>query len=156
MKTIVYYIIIMLFISLNTVGAQTAIDNPKPKTEEGREVFAVITKWADAVRSRDMKALDSLFEEGLIITTADGKTRGKKEELELLKPNPEIRTVSIRNEDVKVRVFGEAAVATGLNKMQLVNAGKDVNLAFRYTAVFVKKEGRWQLAALHTARMQPQ
>lgn len=55
-----------------------AVAEGVPVTKEGREVFAAITKWADAVRSRDMKALDSLFEEDLIITNFDGTTRGKK------------------------------------------------------------------------------
>ena len=125
-------------------------------TRDGREVFAVITKWADAVRSRDMKTLDSLFAEDLIITNFDGTTRGKKEELEILKPDAKVKTISIKNDDVKVRVFGTAAVATALTKMHFVINEKDVHTAFRYTAVFVKQDGRWQLAALHTARMQPQ
>ncbi len=144
---------ITLLMMLSICGlAQTQPATTDINNKDGREIFAVITKWADAVRDRDTKALDNLFEEDLIITTADGRTRGKKEELEILKPNPAIRTVSIKNEDVKVRVFGNAAVATGLNKMHLVNAGKDVKTAFRYTAVFVKLEGRWQLVALQTAR----
>jgi len=120
-------------------------------TRDGREVFAVITKWADAVRSRDMKTLDSLFAEDLIITNFDGTTRGKKEELEILKPDAKVKTISIKNDDVKVRVFGTAAVATALTKMHFVINGKDVHTAFRYTAVFVKQDGRWQLVALQTA-----
>ncbi|MDQ3219373.1 MAG: nuclear transport factor 2 family protein [Acidobacteriota bacterium] len=121
-------------------------------TRDGREVFAMITKWADAVRSRDMKTLNSLFAEDLIITNFDGTTRGKKEELEILKPDAKVKTVSIKNDDVKVRVFGTAAVATALTKMHFVINEKDVHTAFRYTAVFVKQDGRWQLVALQTVR----
>lgn len=130
--------------------SQTETENAR--TKAGREVFAVVTKWADAVRSRDLKALDNLFEENLIVTTFDGKTHGKKEELEALKPNAAVKTVSIKNEDMKVRVFGIAAVVTALTKMHFVISEKDVYTDFRYTAVFVKQDGRWQLAALQTAR----
>jgi len=112
----------------------------------------VITKWADAVRSRDTKALDSLFAEDLIITSFDGTTRGKKEELEILKPEEKVKTVSIKNDDVRVRVFGTAAVVTALTKMHFEINEKDVYMALRYTAVFAKHDGRWQLVALQTAR----
>ncbi len=80
------------------------------------------------------------------------KLTGKKEELEALKPSAAVKTVSIRNEDLKVRVFGNAAVVTALTKMQFVIKEKDVYTDCRYTAVFVKQEGRWQLAALQSAR----
>ncbi len=132
-----------------------AVAEGVPATKESHEVFATISKWADAVRDRDTKALDALFEEGLIITTADGKTRGRAEELELFKPNPQIKTRMIKNEDVKVRVFGQTAVATGLNRMDMLNGDREVRTAFRYTAVFLNKYRRWQLVALHTGPAGP-
>lgn len=149
MKKIVFALFLTAVLAIPCLSQTVAED--VQVTKEGREVFATIAKWADAVKNRNAKELDSLFEENLIITTADGQTRGKKEELEILKPNPEMRTVSVKNDDVKVRIFGQTAVATGLNRMHFVNAGKDVRIAFRYTAVFVNKDGRWQLVALHTA-----
>lgn len=63
-----------------------------------------------------------------------------------------MRTLSIKNEDVKVRIFGTAAVVTALVKMHFVKSEKAIPMSFRYTAVFVNKDGRWQLAALQTAR----
>lgn len=131
--------------------SQTVADEVQV-TKEGREVFATIAKWADAVKSRNAKDLDALFAEDLIITSYDGKTRGKAEELEILKPNPNVRTVSIKNEDVKVRVFGSVALVTALSKMHFLINEKDVHSAFRYTAVFVKENEKWRLAALQTAR----
>ncbi len=125
-----------------------------PVPKEGHEIFATITKWADAVRRRDTKALESIFEEGLIVSTFDGKTRGRAEELEILKPGGDLKTVSVNNEDVKVRFFENTAVVTALTRMKFLIGEKESQTAFRYTAVFVKKDGRWQLAALHTARPQ--
>ncbi len=144
------FIVAGLIIAAFAVAGLSQTENAE--TKEGREVFVVITKWADAVRSRDTKALDSLFAEDLIITSFDGTTRGKKEELEILKPEEKVKTVSIKNDDVKVRVFGTAAVVTALTKMHFVINEKDVYMALRYTAVFAKHDGRWQLVALQTAR----
>jgi ketosteroid isomerase-like protein len=36
--------------------------------------------------------------------------------------------------------------------MHFVISGKDVPVALRYTAVFAKDNGRWQMVALQTAR----
>ncbi len=139
-----------LFIFSNVVFAQAPV-TPEQKKVAG-EVAETLAKWTDAVRDRDMKALDELFAEELFITTFDGKTRGKKEELEVLKPNPNVRTVSIVNEDVGVKVYGDVAVVTALTKMQFVINEKETPVAMRYTAVFVKRDGRWQMTALQTAR----
>jgi len=142
-----FFAVLLLALSAIPCISQTVAEGV-PASQEGREIFTTIAKWADAVRDRDIKALDSLFEEDLIVTTGDGRTHGKKEELESMKPVANLRTVSIKNDDIKVRIFGQAAVATALNGMHLVIAGKDVRMSFRYTAVFVNKDGRWQLAAL--------
>ncbi len=121
-------------------------------TGVAKEVFATIAKWGEAVRARNTKTLDEIFEENVVITTYDGKTRGKLAELELLKPDPKIRTLSVKNEDIKVRIFGNAAVATGECRINYVSSEKLMNTAFRYTATFTKEEGRWQIVALHTSR----
>lgn len=151
MKSIIFSAALLLILVASGIS-QTTAESTGVSTQSGKEVFATITRWADAVRDRDMKALDNLFEEDLIVTAFDGSTRGKKEELEILKPNADVKTVSIKNEDVKVRVFGSTAIATALTKMHFVIGEKDVHTTFRYTAVFVKKDGRWQLAALQTAK----
>ena len=69
----------------------------KPKTAE-QEVRAVITKWADAVKRRDIATLDRMFANDLFITDTSGATRGKEEEPEILKPSPTTRTMSVTNE----------------------------------------------------------
>ncbi len=120
------------------------------------EVMATLAVWADAVRDRDTKALEQLFADDMVITAFDGSVRGKKEELEVLKPNPNLRTTSVANEDVGLKIFGEVAVVTALTKMEFVVPVVETKmqpLAMRYTAVFVKRDGRWQIVALQTTRL---
>jgi len=143
---------IILFVFSLAVAAQGKSKKSGADAEKEIEIMGVIAHWADAVRDRDLKTLDMLLSEDLIITTYDGKTRGKKEEIEALKPNPAVVTVSVTNEDIGIKIFGNVAVVTALTKMRFTVSGKDVPLALRYTAVFAKQEGRWQMAALQTAR----
>lgn len=140
---------IFLALGIFVLYSVSAFGQTDDKTANGREVIETVSKWADAVRSRDAKALDAIFEEFMIVTAADGSVRGKADEIALLTTNPQFRPKSIRNDDIKVRVFDDTAVATAINRTTLAARNRESSLAFRYTAVFVRKEGRWQLVALH-------
>ena len=138
------FILSILLLCSSFVSAQS-------KSE--KEVRQAVQQWADSILNRDASALDRILHADLIVTTFDGKTRGKAEELTVVKPNPEVKTVSVENEDLRVKIYGKTAVVTALTKMKFVISGRDVNTAMRYTAVFVKQNGRWQIVALQTARV---
>lgn len=127
---------------------------PKPKTAE-QEVRLVIKQWADAVRQRDMSALGRIFSDDLFITDNTGATRGKKEELDVLRPSPTTRTVKVENENVKVRTYprSNVAVVNAIVRMVFRTNGRDTPVAMRYTSVWEKRSGRWQLTVLQTARL---
>ena len=42
---------------------------------------------------------------------------------------------------------GKTAIVTGRFKAEIIGEGKNYSFAERYTAVFVKRGGRWQLVA---------
>jgi uncharacterized protein (TIGR02246 family) len=122
------------------------------------EVRAAIEKWADAVKDRDQKALDSLFADDLFITDTNGGTRGKKEELQVLKPSETMKTLSVTNENIAVRIYDKSktAIVTAVVKMIFEISGKQSSMAMRYTSVWEKRKGNWQIVVLQTARIAPQ
>jgi len=138
-------------ISISTLAQGNAKKNGAD-SQKGIEIMGVIAKWADAVRDRDMKVLDHLFAEDLIITTYEGTVRGKKEELEALTAFRDATLRSVVNEDVGIKLYTNIAVVTALTKMTFVMVGKENVVALRYTSVFAKLDGRWQMVALQTAR----
>lgn len=143
---------LVICFTLVLVFSARAASQTQKKNGAEQEIRTTVHKWAEAVVGRDMVFLEKLFADDLFITTYDGKTRGKAEELAILKPSPDVKTVSVVNEDLRVKVYGKTAVVTATTKMHFVIAGRDVHTALRYTAVFVKKQDRWQMAALQTAR----
>ena len=149
MRKIIFLVLVVVALP---IGAWAQAAGYSSETGVAKEVFATIAKWGEAVRARNTKTLEDIFEENAVITTFDGKTRGKTQEIELLKPRPDFRGISVKNEDIKVRVFGNAAVATAECRMAYVSGDKLMNTVFRYTASFVKEDGRWQIVALHTSR----
>lgn len=120
-----------------------------------REVSDTVKQWAASIVSRDMDAMGKILADDIVITDYNGKVRGKKEELEILKPSPDVKTISVENEDLKVKVYGKTAVVTALTVMLFNIGGRDTATSMRYTAVFVKRDRRWQIVALQTARLPP-
>jgi uncharacterized protein (TIGR02246 family) len=63
---------------------------------------------------------------------------------------------SIITAEVRVRVYGTAAVQTGRSTMVGQDRGKAVPRDNRFTRVWVMTDGRWQLVANHYSPMTPQ
>ena len=126
-------------------------------SREETEVRAAIGRWADAVKDRDQKALDALFADDLFITDYNGGTRGKKEELEVLRPSETLKTILVTNENIVVRVYekSKTAIVTAVVTMVFEIAGKQTSMSMRYTCVWEKRKGTWQIVVLQTARVAP-
>ena len=60
-----------------------------------------------------------------------------------------LRYESFRWDDARVRVYGDAAVATGRETVKGKYEDHDLQDQFRTTLVFVKQQERWLLAGLH-------
>src|SRR5438034_8477179 len=61
----------------------------------------------------------------------------------------ELKFQSITTDDVQVRVYGNTAVETGRSTMNGQDKGQTVPRDTRFTRVWVKQQGRWQLVANH-------
>ena len=52
-----------------------------------------------------------------------------------------------RTEDVRIRVYGDAAVVTGVQHVNATVNGKDIEAHLRYLHVFAKPNGQWVVVA---------
>ncbi len=148
-------LIAVTLLSVGTTGqTRERTTTTKPKTAE-QEVRSVITRWATAVKNRDTGALDSIFGDDLFITDFNGGTRTKEQELDILKPSPSTKTMSVANEGLKIKTWPRSAVAVATAKVRMVHrtAGRDSTMQMRYTSVWEKRGGRWQLTVLQTSRI---
>ena len=81
--------------------------------------------------------------------------RTKADEIaNLKKPAPAGTPPIFMTADTKVRVYGDTAVLTGkvIKKGTYAEGprkGQEYNFQYRYTDVYVKRNGRWQVVASH-------
>jgi ketosteroid isomerase-like protein len=81
-------------------------------------------------------------------TGPDGKVYTKAQAIAAMKFGESVGTSSINNE-VKVRIYGDAAVVISLWTTKETPKGKDTGGQSRWTDTWVKKAGRWQCVASH-------
>ena len=126
--------------------AATALAND---SRAERDVLGVLHDWLDALARNDLATVERIVADDYIITAADGKVMNKTADLAPLKSG-EIKFTSAEASDVNVRVFGDAAVVTGMGKYVVIAGGKTAEFRERFTDVYVKRRGRWQPVASHT------
>ena len=108
--------------------------------------------WNQLRLHGDAEALASLLAEDWLLTHSDGRVQHKVDYLQELATRQR-RNTRIDNEDVQVRRYGDTAVITGTSVQAAISDGKPWQGRFRFTRVWVQREGNWQMVASHSSRM---
>lgn len=108
--------------------------------------------WAKAALAGDAAALDQMLAAGYVFTDSDTNMIGKKQWVDGLKSG-DTKYETFRVDDMKVYLYGDAAVVVGKTTIKGVEAGKAIDETSRFTDTFVKQGGRWVAVATHTSRV---
>jgi hypothetical protein len=109
--------------------------------------------WGEAMTKRDIVALDRILGDDHSVISKDGSVHTKAEELANYKAGESSSELS-DFEPMKVRFFGDTAVVTGGHREKSHNFGKDTSGHYRWTDVFVMRNGRWQAVASELTRVE--
>jgi dipeptidyl aminopeptidase/acylaminoacyl peptidase/ketosteroid isomerase-like protein len=108
--------------------------------------------WADAEVKGDAKYPEELLADDYTFTGPDGAGVDKKGYLAARRAG-EVQFKSVKFGEMKVRLYGDSAVVTGQATVKGRENGKDLSGAYRFTDVFVKRDGRWQCVAGQVTRV---
>lgn len=100
-----------------------------------------------ALARADVTALREMITENYVFTDATGRMSGRDEVIAGI-ASGRIRITSQTTRDVRIDVFGGAAIETGLLTSVAVRDGRNSGGTYRFTRVWVKREGRWRTAAM--------
>src|ERR1035437_1087886 len=131
-------------------GAAAAM--PAPSNVE-ETIMQVERDWGDAMTKHDIVALDRILGDDHSVITKDGSVLTKAQELANYKSGESSNELS-DFEPMKIRVFGDTAVVTGGHREKSHNFGKDTSGHYRWTDLFVKRNGRWQAVASQLTRVE--
>jgi ketosteroid isomerase-like protein len=96
----------------------------------------------------DAAALDRIYADDFIGVGPSGTVRTKPQVIADFTSGT-LKFQSITTDDVQVRIYGNAAVETGLSTMIGQDKGNVVPQDTRFTRVWIKQQGRWRLVANH-------
>jgi ketosteroid isomerase-like protein len=139
-------------LSLTAVFIVLAVPAVAQRTSAEHEVLQVELAWNLALEQGDVAALERIWADEFLDTSFDGSVTTKKEDLAVIASRDLVyQSSKVRN--LVIRVYGKSAVVTGHWTAVGQFRGADVSGEFRYTDVYVKREGRWQAVASQITRI---
>lgn len=109
-------------------------------------------QWADAEVKKDVAPLNRLLADDFTNTDPEGEVFTKAQVMADLKSGEDIVS-SYAYSDMKVRVYGDTAVVTYVEKAKETYKGRDVSGTSRWTDTWVKRGGSWQCVASHGSKV---
>ncbi len=118
--------------------------------EDEKALYQLENDWAQADLKKDAAALDKILANNFQ-ANYENFVGNKQQLLADLKSGRE-KVESNVNSEMKAMVLGETAIVHGVAIAKSSTAGKDTSGQWRYTDVFVKRDGRWQCVTGYSAR----
>lgn len=151
---------ITIFLSSCTPAPETAKTAPTPAapasaspTEDPEPAIRKLVEARDrAVQQGDMAAIDRIYSDDYISTSAVGLLRTKAQVIEDFKSGA-LKVESITSDDLNVRIHGDMAIVTGRTTTKGQDRGRDIAGQNRFTQVYHNENGRWRLVAFHYSRI---
>ena len=161
MKRIIALVVLVIAASSTTFGQTTSpspsqTDKPMEKTAAGsaeQEISQLEKGMQDAMLKGETALFEKVATDDYLVINPLGVVGTKAQ---AVAGANNIKMESFSADDVKVRVYGDAAVVTGRAtvKGQLkatADATQDISGQYRYTRVYVKQQGQWRLASFQFA-----
>jgi ketosteroid isomerase-like protein len=145
---------LLIFAISFTTTAQKA---NKPSVEQ--QLMQMEHDWSAAFLKHDVAAASRILADDYVGIDGRGLMTNKQQELEEAKgpepgaPTPDFLVQDETISDMKVRVYGNTAVVTGISNERVLIRGKETSIRYRRTTVYVKRQGRWQCVSFHGSRI---
>jgi ketosteroid isomerase-like protein len=150
-----------------TMGAVNATDRPHaavvpstpvatdsrvdPHADE-REILQTEAALCHAFEAGDAAYLRQALDPRFTLTGSTGVVTDRAQniaEVEKREPSYDV----FRNHDQVVRLYGDAAIVTGVTSIEGRAGGEAFAADFQFTDTWVRRDGRWLLAASHASRL---
>ena len=139
---------VVLFAVCAALAQAPAKKNPASASGDEAALTKIQAEWGVALVKVDFATIDRIVSPDWILTTPDGVQHTKAETDADLKSG-KIKFESFTAGDLKVRIYGNAAVVFGLTTEKLSIDGQAMSAQNRFTDTFIKRDGKWQFVASH-------
>ena len=113
------------------------------------QILALQNQWAQARIAQDAEFLERFYTPDFRVLSMDGNVVSREDDIanfatRILEPQ------MIVDEDMDVRVYGQVAIVTGVERLRGTYRGNFGAFTLRFTNVYVRTGGEWRLAHHHS------
>lgn len=138
----------ILFAAIAAAGAAQAQDAARDE----REILQVEAALCRAFETGDVQALRDGLDSTFTLTDSRGTVTDLDQNLaEVASGDPDYEV--FRNHGQEIRLYGDAAIVTGITSIRSHSAGETFEGDFQFTDTWVRRDGGWKLAASHASRL---
>ena len=119
-----------------------------------QQIVELGRRWADAERSGDPDQLGALLRDDFVLVGPLGFVIDKEQFLGSRRSG-DLKHRSFDWSDVRVRGYGEIAVAIGTQTQQSTFQGNDASGQFRVTQIARRMGDDWRFVGMHLCRVAP-
>ena len=116
-----------------------------------RQLTDIQQQLAKAWLAGDRAAIERIIAPEWSLTGPDGQMSRRGDVLRDVFETRTHRIIALTVDDVRVKVFGDAAVVTGRTHGRGESAKTPYDVVIRFTDMFVRRDGRWQAVASHAS-----
>ena len=147
MRTTLVIVILVLSATSTALGQKEQTGNNQGKSID-QTIRQLDSERIQAQIGADTVTLNRIYADDFIGVGPSGTVRTKPQVISDFTSGG-LKFQSIATDDVQVRIYGNTAVETGRSTMIGQDKNKVVPRDNRFTRVWIKQQGRWQLVSNH-------
>jgi ketosteroid isomerase-like protein len=147
MTAYLFAVIAVIAFSATAGGQQRTMPNGSEKQSDVEQIILNLERETmAAIRDKDTNVLSRILADDFVYRTPATSDIAKPDFLRNI-ANVPVKIVSILGEELKVNLYGEMAVLTGVQRATVHgDDGKEQLSSVAFTDVFLKRKGQWRLA----------
>jgi ketosteroid isomerase-like protein len=115
-----------------------------------KELEHLETVWNEAHERGNSNALEALWADDLEVVVPQMPVMTKADVLRFARSG-RMKFLHYETSDLRVRVYGNAAVVTGrLQRTRSLN-GNEISDDWRFTKIYVRQSGKWRVVSFHAS-----
>jgi len=118
------------------------------ENSDAAAVRALELKWTESYKQHNIEILSSLLSDEFVITVEDGSVYSKAGYISH-SADSSVHVQVAEMSDLRVRMHGTTAIVTGSYHEKGESAGRPYEYYDRFTDVWIKTAGKWQVVASH-------
>ena len=140
---------------LAATWAVPAFASQRPPVESDQQILIELERgWNEAFYRKDVAFIERLLAEEFMATYDDGSRGDKAKELALTAEFNQ-RVESALQDEFTVRVYRDTAVVWFTLRLVGIRQGQRAEVTYRYTDVWVLRDGRWKCVSTQSTKVSP-